>query len=84
MGYVQGGLALVGFGLSMYWLVKTVLTWMAEGELPVEINRTLLIGLAGIGLYAGAWLWALATSLGLLREAQAHARAVSREEGAPS
>jgi hypothetical protein len=80
-GYAQGGLALVGFGLSLYWLVKTLLAWMAEGQLPVEINRTLLIGLGGIAIYAGAWLWALATSLALLREAKAGERAAGRKAG---
>jgi hypothetical protein len=54
---------------------------MAEGQLPVEINRTLLIGLAGIGLYAVAWLWALGTSLSLLRAAKAKESAAPiREE----
>jgi len=59
VGYPQGGLALLGFALSLYWLVKTLLVWMAAGELPVEINRTLLIGLGGIAIYAargfGRW-----------------------------
>ncbi len=75
VGYAQGVLALVGFGLSLYWLGKTVLTWMAEGELPAEVNGTLLVGLAGICLYIAAWLWAFATSLSLLAEARSHAGA---------
>ena len=81
VGYAQGTLALIGFGLSSYWLIKTLLVWMAEGQLPVEINRTLLIGLTGIAVYAGAWLWALGTSLGLLREAKATEQAARGKEG---
>lgn len=81
VGYAQGALAALGFALSVYWLVRTLMVWMAEGQLPVEINRTLLIGLAGIGLYAAAWFWALSTSLGLLRAAKAKERvAPPREE----
>lgn len=79
-GYAQGALAIVGFALSVYWLVRTILTWMAEGQLPVEINRTLLIGLVGIGLYAVAWLWALGTSLSLLGAAKAKAGAAPPRE----
>jgi hypothetical protein len=82
VGYAQAGLALIGFGLSLYWLVKTMLAWLAQGELPAEINRTLLIGLAGIVIYAGAWLWALATSLGLLRQAKANEQAARKRDGA--
>lgn len=70
VGYLQAGLALSGFVLSLYWLVKTVLRWMAEGQLPAELNGTLFVGFAGIVIYAGAWLWAFATSLALLRDAK--------------
>lgn len=83
VGYLQAGLALIGFGLSLYWLVKTLLVWLAQGELPAEINQTLLIGLAGIVIYAGAWLWALATSLGLLRQAKANQRSAVKPDGEP-
>ena len=81
VGYAQGTLALIGFGLSLYWLIKTLLVWMAEGQLPVEINRSLLVGLAGIAVYGSAWLWALGTSLGLLREAKANEQAARGKDG---
>lgn len=84
VGYAQSALALVGFALSLYWLVRTVMAWMAEGQLPAEINSTLLIGLAGIAVYATAWLWALGTSLDLLRAAKAKAREERRTGGEPS
>lgn len=74
VGYPQAGLAGSGFVLSLYWLVKTVLAWMAEGQLPAQLNSTLLVGLAGIVIYAGAWLWAFATSLALLRDAKRNER----------
>jgi hypothetical protein len=74
VGWPQAMLALAGFGLTLWGLVRTVLEWVAAGELPVGITKPLLISLAGLAGFAAAWLWALATSLSLLREARENER----------
>ncbi len=75
VGYAQAGLALTGFGLTMWWMLRTVSDWFASGELKAELNGTLLIGLLGVLVFGLAWLWALTTSLQLHREARQNERA---------
>lgn len=85
VGYAQAALALAGFALTLWWLAKTVLEWFARGELPAELNLTLLWGLIGAALYGLAWLWSLGTSVQFHREAKANERraqtAASRSAG---
>lgn len=84
VGYAQAGLALTGFGLTTWWLVRTLLDWFASGELKAEFNATLLIGLAGVLVFGVAWLWALATSLQLHREARQNERAAQSSKSEPA
>jgi hypothetical protein len=67
IGYAQAGTALSGFGLTLYGLFRIVRAWLDLGELPVGFTSALWISLAGVGLFAAAWLWALSTSLAVLR-----------------
>ncbi|MBK9139340.1 MAG: hypothetical protein IPM17_11355 [Verrucomicrobia bacterium] len=76
IGYAQAALALAGFGLSLLWLLLFIRDWRVEGELPLGWRPALGVGLAGIGLFGTAWLWALRTSRSLLRE--------SGQNGTPS
>lgn len=68
-GYVQAAIALAGFVTTFLGLIDIIRDWMAQGELPLGFSRGLLIGLAGVFVFGFAWLWALFTSLGLLRRA---------------
>lgn len=70
-GWAQAALALSGFALTVSWVVLVLGQWWREGALPPgEVPRPGLL-LAGLGLFAAAWLWALATSLDALRRTSA-------------
>ena len=69
LGYVQAALALVGFVLSALGLVAHVRVWIDRGELPQEFTGGLVLALAGLALFATAWLWALGSSIRLHRQA---------------
>ena len=70
VGYVQAGVALVGFGLSLLGVAGALRDWLHDGELPHTLTRSLEAGLVGISLYLTAWLWALGSSLGFHRQAR--------------
>lgn len=82
VGYAQAAVALAGFVVTVLfagWLIRSV---AALPRLPETIDqwRELLprwagwlkLGGLGFALFGGAWLWALATSLRLLREHRAN------------
>jgi hypothetical protein len=69
IGYAQAALALAGFALSLFGLAGILRDWSNQGGPPERITPSLWLGLAGIGLYAIAWLWALSSSLRLHRQA---------------
>jgi len=71
-GALQMMLALTGFALTTSWAVGFAVAWIRTGEMPMGFDRLLLTGLTGILLFATAWLWSLASSLRLWREARAH------------
>jgi len=73
VGYVQAACAWLGEGLSLLGLILIVRLWLKMGHLPVGFGPELLTAMAGVGLFAGAWLWALSSSLGLLRQARRNA-----------
>ena len=58
VGYAQISMAAVGFGLSNWWMVKTVTHYLTEGFIDLEDWRQLLTPLLGIGLFGLAWVWA--------------------------
>ncbi|MCZ7636453.1 MAG: hypothetical protein M5U12_10770 [Verrucomicrobia bacterium] len=76
IGYAQAGTALAGFGLTLHGLFRIVRAWLDVGELPVGFTTSFWVSLVGVAMFAAAWLWALITSLGILRDARPH-------EGAP-
>ena len=80
-GYVQGLLALAGTGLTIEFGLRFIGWYFANyarlqeemldpfavaGEVWIAVRWALL----GMGLFAIGWLWALGSSLGLLREAR--------------
>jgi len=73
IGYVQAAGALLGFALSLLGLIGIVRLWMKLGHLPEGFGPELLTAMAGMGVFGGAWLWALGSSLSLLDEARRNA-----------
>jgi hypothetical protein len=61
-------LSLAGAGISLWWIVSVVGYWLQNRELPPP-GPDLLLALGGLALFGLGWLWSLATSLMLLREA---------------
>lgn len=71
IGYVQAGIAVVGFAGSMLSLLAYLWQWIDRGEMPRELgNPALLAAIASIAIFAVAWLWALRTSLQIRAEAR--------------
>jgi hypothetical protein len=80
-GYPQVALALGGMGLTLVFGLR-FFAWFAANharlygpdgnglDALLEVVRAVRWAFLGIALFALGWLWALATSLGLLREAK--------------
>jgi hypothetical protein len=72
--YVAGAgqllLALAGFGLVVAWFIKLMLQMFQQIDTGGAIKSVSWIGEAGAALFALAWVWALVTSLSLLRQAR--------------
>jgi F0F1-type ATP synthase membrane subunit c/vacuolar-type H+-ATPase subunit K len=68
VGLIQAPLAAAGFGLSLLWLIVYVRAWLATGEKPEGVGPHFEVGLIGVGLFATAWLWGLATGLKIHRQ----------------
>jgi hypothetical protein len=63
-------LALVGFGLFAVWVVLLSIqlyNLFTDGK---ETASQAWLGEAGAGIFAAAWLWSLATSWSILRQAR--------------
>jgi hypothetical protein len=63
----QLGLAVAGGVLMTWWLVAFVVAELRTMELPPPGGPALSLGLWGLVLFLAAWLWALASSLAVLR-----------------
>jgi hypothetical protein len=65
-------LALIGFGLVLAWFVAlmTQVFQQADGDVPPK--SVAWLGESGAATFVAAWLWALVTSLNLLRAARAN------------
>lgn len=70
IGFVQAGMALVGFALTLFWAVWFIGAWAQSKTLPLELNWQLGVGTAGVLLFGAAWVWALVTSRRILRQAE--------------
>lgn len=68
-GALQAALALAGAIVLVCWFFLFLGEWSRLGHYPWGGGEDLEVWLAGIGLFAFGWLWALMTSLGLLRSA---------------
>lgn len=63
-------LALAGFGMVMGWFVLLLVKMYEEIEGATQPKSMGWLGEFGALLFAAAWLWALFTSLSLLRQAR--------------
>ena len=61
-------LAITGFSLFVLWFVAIMRQFYGQIQGDVEIKPVGWIGLAGLAVFAAAWLWALATSISIMRE----------------
>ncbi len=62
-GALQMALALAGFALTLVWIVAWGTAWVRLGEMPDGLGPQGSLGVLGIGLFAAAWIWSLASSL---------------------
>ena len=76
-------LAILGFILVLAWFKSLAVfyydLWNYRDAVPVDHR----LGIGGLLLFASAWLWALLTSLRLLREAKQAARQTPGQERPP-
>jgi hypothetical protein len=66
-GYIQMLLAIAGFIVTVVALVRIVLLWARDFQLPADatIYSAAIIGMAVVLV---SWCWSLLTSLALFRE----------------
>ena len=69
-GVMQVLLAVTGITLTLIWFISYVIQVAREMAIPPIDGAHLWMGLAGVFLFAAAWLWALVTSLQILRAAR--------------
>ena len=66
-GIFQAVLALVGVLLSMVWAVSFVKIWWSTRLLPWDGGPDLRMGIIGVFLFLISWVWALMSSISILR-----------------
>ena len=69
-GIAQVILSLAGFGLTVLWSVTFISAWFHTKQFPADGGPYLRWGLIGLGLFLAGWLWALASSLQILRQSR--------------
>ena len=81
-GCCQLAIALVGFGMVMFWMVHYFAGKISRliNDLPVDENMNLLLFKFGWIVFGIAWVWAWFTSISVMREAKRNAE---RELKAP-
>jgi hypothetical protein len=77
-GVPQLALAIVGGILLTWWLVAFALAFLRTMTIPAPGGPDLRLGLWGVGLFGVAWVWALASSVAVLRVAKGEARGGAR------
>ncbi len=69
-GITQIAIALTGFALTIFWFCAFIAEWIATKEFPFTGGRQFRWGLIGLGVFALAWFWGLATGLQIRRAAR--------------
>jgi hypothetical protein len=70
IGFFQAALAMAGGVLLTWWLFVFLAAVVRTGSLPPEGGPGFRMGLEGIALFGAGWLWSLASSVAILREAR--------------
>ncbi|MFO1500355.1 MAG: hypothetical protein U1G07_18550 [Verrucomicrobiota bacterium] len=67
VGYAQMLLSLAGFGVTLWYLVRIVLIWAREFQLPDDpsLYRNAILGIV---VFLAGWVWSLFTSLAIFRK----------------
>jgi hypothetical protein len=68
IGWLQAGVALLGFAFTLVWLVWFVVTWSETGSFPLDGGPYLGEGIGGVLIFGASWMWGLATGLVVVRE----------------
>jgi hypothetical protein len=70
-------LAVAGFGMVVAWFITVFIQFYSLVNIKSDVQPRSMgwLGLAGFGVFALAWLWALVTSFSLLREGRQNAAA---------
>jgi hypothetical protein len=71
-GWPQMMLSVVGFGLNCAWAVWFFAVLLRSEQLPEDLTAHIWVALSGVVIFLVAWLWALVSSLQILREARSH------------
>ena len=66
-GVLQMALVFTGFGLVVFWFVAFLNACIQTEMFPTDGGPRLLQGALGVVLFMASWLWALGTSLRILR-----------------
>jgi hypothetical protein len=61
-------LAVTGFAMVIAWFVTVIIQFYSLINSDVKPRSVTWLALAGFGVFALAWLWALVTTVGILRE----------------
>ncbi len=67
VGVIQLVISQTGFALSLLWAILFVRDWVQQGSLPEDVTPHLALGLIGCAIFLLAWIWSLASSVGILR-----------------
>jgi len=61
-------LAVTGFSLFIIWFGAIMRQFYGQIQGNVEVKSVGWLGLTGLAIFAAAWVWALATSISIMRE----------------
>lgn len=66
-GFLQMMLAIGGFVVTLVALIKIVLFWAHDFQLPAEA-RLYRTAISGMAVFLVSWVWSLLTSLAIFRD----------------
>ena len=71
-GLAQIVLTVAGFVMSVLWFVAFLTACLRDGQLPADGGAYARCGVTGLVLFLGGWLWSLASSVQILRQARSN------------
>jgi hypothetical protein len=71
VGLIQAALALLGMIVTATGCISFVVAWIRAGQLPETLMSDLRLSFEGVALFLTGWVWALITSLSIMRIARA-------------